>query len=233
VYFSYIFHKFNGFPPDKELTSTSITYLVLSLFFFLLPFAQKLKLGSFLEYEAKIERLNTDVKEFKEEVRQFIQLQNNLINTVSNSLNQNIHISVPGMKEVQAAKEELNETIPETQDSDSIERKIDAYLATEGLDLTFALAKLRIDLEKELRRILGMRTETNDPLEMKQAFLSAGALFRKFISKYPKYSGMGSSFDYILKICNAALHGQSISIGHSHEALHMGFRMLEELKKIY
>lgn len=185
-----------------------------------------------LEFESKIEAIKTDVNEFKGEVRQLIQLQNNLISTVSNSLSQNINISVPGLKEAREAKEELDETIPESSKSETIEKKIEAYIAAEGLDTTFALAKLRIDLEKELRRILGMRTETQDPSKMKQGFLPAGPLFRKFIAKYPKYEGMGSSFDYILKICNAAVHGQIISEGHSHEALHMGFRMLDELSKI-
>ena len=229
-YFIFIFHRLVGFPPDDNLTTTSTLYLALSLFFFLLPFAQKLKIGSMLEYESKIEDIKT--KEFKDETRQLVQLQNNLINTVSNSLSQNINISVPGLREAQEAKEELDETIPESLEPETIEKRIEAYIAAEGLDLTFALAKLRIDIEKELRRILGMRIETQDPLKMKRGFLSAGPLFRKFIAKYPKYEGMGSSFDYILKICNAAVHGQIISEGHSHEALHMGFRMLNELKKI-
>jgi hypothetical protein len=43
---------------------------------------------------------------------------------------------------------------------------------------------------------------------------------------------MGSSFDYVLKVCNAAVHGQRISEGHAHEALYMGLRMLDELRKV-
>jgi len=232
AYFIYIFHNLAGLPPAQPLTPTTTLYLILSLFFFLLPFARKLKLGSMLEYESKIDAIKVDVKEFKDEVRQLVLLQNNLINTVSNSLSQNINISVPGLREAREAKEELNETISDPPASETINKKVEAYIAAEGMDLTFALAKLRIDLEKELRSILGMRMETQDPLKMKRGFLPVGSLFRKFVAKYPKYEGMGSSFDYILKICNAAVHGQIISEGHSHEALDMGFRMLDELRKI-
>lgn len=231
-YFFYVFHHAVGMPPEKPLTASTTLYLVVSLFFFLLPFAKKLKLGSLLEYEAKIEALKADVRDFKEEVRQLVLLQNNLISTVSNTLSQNINISVPDLKEAREAKEELNETILEPVEPIAIEKKIENFLATEGSDLTFALAKLRIELERELRRILGMRVETSDPLRMKGGFISAGSLFRKFVARFPKYEGMGSSFDYVLKVCNAAVHGQIISESHAHEALYMGLRVLDELRKV-
>jgi hypothetical protein len=231
-YFFYVFHHAVGLPPEEPLTASTTLYLVISLFFFLLPFAKKLKLGSLLEYESKIEALKADVRGFKEEVRQLILLQNNLISTVSNTLSQNINISIPSLKEAREAKEELNETISEPPEPTTIEKEIEDFLATEGSDLNFALAKLRIELERELRRILGMRVETPDPLRMKGGFLTAGPLFRKFVARFPKYEGMGSSFDYVLKVCNAAVHGQRISEGHAHEALYMGLRMLDELRKV-
>jgi hypothetical protein len=35
-----------------------------------------------------------------------------------------------------------------------------------------------------------------------------------------------------MQICNAAIHGQWVPEGHAHEALYMGLRMLEELRKV-
>ena len=58
AYFFYVFHSVVGFPPTKDLNSTSTTYLVISIFFFLLPLAKSLKLGKLLEYEAKAMKLN-------------------------------------------------------------------------------------------------------------------------------------------------------------------------------
>lgn len=231
-YFLFLFHSIAGFSPHIELTSTSIAYLVLFIFFLILPSASKLKLGKILEYESKVEAVKKEVKEFKDETRQTLLLQNSLINTVSNSLSQSININIPGLSEIRAAKEELDETIEGTEEPESIEREIDEFLASEGSDLNFALAKLRMEIERELRTILGKRTTTTDPFIMQGKFLSARSLFREFIKKFPKYEGMNKSFDYILKICNAAIHGQNISQDHAHEALYMGLRMLDELKKV-
>lgn len=83
-----------------------------------------------------------------------------------------------------------------------------------------------------MRVILGKRTETSDPTEMKSKFMSARQLCKELTILYPNYEGMHSSFDYVLKICNAAIHGQQISNGHAHEALYMGLQMLKELERV-
>lgn len=232
AYFFYVFHSIVGFPPEKELTSSSTTYLVISIFFFLLPLAKKIKLGTLLEYEAKVNEIKNDVKEFKEETRQILSMQNTLINTVSNTINQSVNINLPGHGEIEEAKEELDSTIKDPTPQNQLEAEIDDFLASEGSDLNFALAKLRMEIEKELRRILIKRLDTEDPTKMKGKFLSVRSLFNEFTKIFPQYSGMYGSFDYILKICNAAIHGQNISRGHEHEALQMGFKMLDELKKV-
>ena len=232
AYFFYAFHLHVGFPPIKELNSTSTTYLVISIFFFLFPFAKSLKLGKLLEYEAKVSEVKNEVKEFKEETRQILSMQNTLINTVSNTVNQNIHISLPGRGEIEDAKEELDNTINDPTPQDKLEEEISNFVASEGLDLNFALAKLRMEIEKELRRILIKRIDTDDPTKMRGKYLSIKSLFNEFTKLYPKYAGMRGSIDYILKICNAAIHGQNISEVHSHEALHMGFTILDELRKV-
>lgn len=231
-YFLYLFHSMAGFPPLKELTPTSITYLILFIFFLILPSAKKLKLGKLLEYEAKVEEVKKDVKEFKDETRLILSLQNTLINTVSNTLNQSININIPGLSEIREAKEELNETIEGPEETETIKNEVEEFLASEGSDLNFALAKLRMEIERELRIILGKRTTTADPFSLQGKFLSARSLFREFVRRYPKYEGMNKSFDYMLKICNAAIHGQNISEEHAHEALYMGLRMLDEFRKL-
>lgn len=231
AYFFYVFHVAVGFPPEKELNSSSLTYLIISIFFFLLPLSKKLKLGKLLEYEAKVAEIKSEVKEFKEETRQILSTQNTLINTVSNTISQSINITLPGYREIEDAKEELDSAIKEPTPQQQLEAEIAEYLASEGSDLNFALAKLRIDIERELRRILIKRLDTEDPTKMKGKFLSIRSLFREFTNLYPQYTGMHTSFDYVLNICNAAVHGQKISRDYSHEAMQMGFKILDELKK--
>ena len=231
-YFFFIFHRSVGFPPKWDLTTTTTTYLILSIFFLLLPYAKKIKIGDFMEFEAKVKEIKSEVKDFKEETRQIISLQNNLINTVSNTLNQNINITMPGPKEVEEAQKELSEIISEPEEFSASENRIGEFIESADSDINYALAKLRIELEQELRRILGKRSESKDISKMKGKFLTARSLFRMFISKYPKYEGMSNSFDYVLTICNAAIHGQKILEGYANDALYMGLRIIDELKKI-
>jgi len=194
--------------------------------------AKTLKIGNLLEYEAKVDEVKKEVKDFKEETRQILSMQNSLINTVSNTVSQNININVPGLKEAEEAKEKLNETISKPEHPEEIESEIDQFLASEGSDVHLALAKLRMEIERELRRIVGARTKAAEPSRMDGRFLSARSLFKKFTLEYPQYKGMFDSFDYIQKICNAAIHGQTISQGPAYEALYMGLRMLDELKLV-
>lgn len=231
-YFFIAFHLSAGFPPGDPVTGAAVLYLTLAIFFFLAPFAKKLKLGKLFEYEAKVEELKHEVREFKSEIRQSVALQTNLINAVSNTVSQNININVPWGQEAAQAKEELDDTISKPEEPSTLEDEIKRVLIQSEDDPNYALAKLRMEIESELRRILGYRLETHDPMQMKGKFLSAGPLFRKFIAKYPKYEGMGSSFDFILRVCNAAIHGQRVSDKYAHEALYMGVRMLEELQGI-
>lgn len=232
VYFFVAFHIAVGFPAGDIVTTSGAFYLILALLFFLAPFARKLKLGKLFEYEAKIEQLEQNVEAFKTEIKQSIALQSSLINTVSNTVSQNININVPWGDEAVKAKEDLNETIPEPDESSSLEDEIRRVLLQSEGDPNYALAKLRMELEAELRRILGYRLETHDPTQMKGKFLSAGPLFRKFTAQHEKYRGMESSFNFILSVCNAAIHGQRVSEKYANEALYMGVRMLEELRKI-
>lgn len=231
-YFLYVFHSYVGFPPEKDITTTSTTYLILFIFFMLFPLAKKLKLGKLVEYEAKVEEIKKDVKDFKDETRQLLFMQNSLINTVSNTVSQSININLPGPGEAKEARETLEETIKESDESGTIEDEIENFLASEGSDLNFALAKLRMQIERELRRILGKSTSTEDPLNMKSQFWSARSLFKMFTDKYPNYSGMHSSFDFILKVCNAGIHSQNIPQKYAHEAFYMGLKMLKELGRI-
>lgn len=232
IYFLCVFHSIVGLPPKKDLDPTSTTYLIVSIFFLLLPLAKTLKLGKLLEYEAQVQEVKNDVREFRDEIRQQIILQSSLINTVTNTLSQNININLPGKNEIDEANRELANTLEDMPSELDLESEINQFLVSQEADLNLALAKLRMDIEKELRRILIKKLDTSDPTRIKGKFLSTRSLFNELISIFPKYKGMHQSFDYVLKICNAAIHGQKIPEGHAHEALQMGFKMLNELKNI-
>ncbi|MGE4296124.1 MAG: hypothetical protein AB7E49_10520 [Campylobacterales bacterium] len=220
-----------GFPPKEDIGTASLTLLVLAIFILLLPMAKKISLGKFLTFEKEISQVKSEVAEFKEETRQFLNVYSNMITAISNTVNQTVNVHLPGKEQVQEAKEELNSTLKDQKSPEEMEDELEAYLNQSGNDPNFALARLRMELEKSLREILGKRTQTADPLSMKSKYMSARQLFREFVNQYPEYQGLHSSFDYILKVCNAAIHGQKISEGHAHEAIYMGIKMLKEFER--
>ncbi|MCW8876614.1 MAG: hypothetical protein OQK04_19380 [Kangiellaceae bacterium] len=221
-----------GFPPEKDLNPSAITLLIFSAFFFLLPVAKKMSIGKLLTYEREVAKVKEEVGELKTETREFLSLYSNMITAISNTVSQTVNVHLPGKEQVLEAKEKLNSTLKDDDFPERIEDKLEAYLNESGYDVNFALARLRMELERILREILGKRTQTADPLTMKSRYLSARQLFRELVNQNPNYKELHSSFDYVLKVCNAAIHGQKISESHAHEAIYMGLKMLNEFKHV-
>lgn len=75
-------------------------------------------------------------------------MQNNLINTVSNTINQNVNITFPGQSEIQEANDELDDTIENPTPIGELETEIASFVAKEDDNLNYALSKLRTEIEK-------------------------------------------------------------------------------------
>lgn len=232
AYFLYAFCSVIGVPPRKPLDSSSGSYLALALFLFMLPEAKKLKLGQLFEYEAKVQEIKQEVRAFKDETRNTLSAYTSLVSAISNTMNQTINVHLPGKAAVNEAKQELKEVLKTSAENSGIESKVEAFIASAGDDINYSLAKLRMQLERELRRILGKHPVLTNSDMGNTRFLSARSLFNQFSNAYPEYERIQKSFDYVLKVCNAGIHGQTVSEGHAQEALYMGIQMLEELKSI-
>ena len=83
IYFFIIFHIAASFPPADLSKNSSWSLLLLSIFFFLLPFAKRIKLGKVFEFEKDINELKNNIGDFKEEIRQSLTLVTSSINTIS------------------------------------------------------------------------------------------------------------------------------------------------------
>lgn len=230
IYFIWAFHLHVGFPPITPLNLTSIIYLILFVFFFVLPFAQRFKFGELIEFETKIERVRADVKEVRSETRELISTVSTVANAISTSINQNVVVNLPGKEEEQAARDELLAALTQSNESTRKQREFQEYWDAVDSDVNYALARLRMDLEREIRRILGKNLETGNLQKSQRKFLSARSLFLRLVSTIPRYKPMQSSFDYILHICNAAIHGRQIPENVGRETLDMGLRLLQELE---
>jgi hypothetical protein len=220
-----------GFPPSSEIGTTSPFLALLGTFFLLIPIANKISLGKLLSFEREVEKVKEEVKEFRVETKEFLGVYSNMISAISNTVKQTVNVHYhPGTAEVQKAKKSLKGVLSSPEEEKNIEDETFEFIAASGDDYNFALAKIRMELEKQLREVLGRKTITADPIQMKSGFLSARQLFREFEELYPEYKNMRYSWDYVLKICNAAIHGQQVSEGHAQEAISMGLRIIETIK---
>lgn len=220
-----------GYPPARDVGSGPLTLLFIGLFLFLLPKASKISIGKLLTFEKEVAQIKSEVQDFKVETRELMSVYSNIVTAISNTVNNSVTVNFPGAEERQKAQEDLNASISKAGTAKNINEEVDNYILSAGGDINFALAKLRMDLEKELRHILGKRTESTD-LNQVKGYLSARQLFRQLVNKHPRYEQMHSSYDYILKACNAAIHGQKIPDGYGEEALYMGLKMLSEFRSL-
>ena len=231
LYFLWVFHEHVGFPPSEPLTPTSTLYLALFVLFLLAPFVQRFRLGRLIEFEAKVEEVRSDIKEVRTETRELISTVSAVATAISASVNQSIVLNFPSSEWAQAAREEMSTAFGDAPEPERLEDEIRKYMDLSTFDPNYALARLRMDIERELSRILGKRLYTEDPSRMRGKFLTARSLFRTLVSMKPKYQQMRSSFDYVLEVCNAAIHGQRTAEGIANEAVGMGLQMLRELRR--
>ena len=231
LYFLWVFHGHAGFPPAAELTPTSALYLALFVLFLLAPFVHRLRLGRLIEFEAKVEEVRSDMKEVRTETRDLISTVSAVATAISASVNQSVVVNFPSPEWAQSASEEMSTAFGGAPEREQQEGDIRKYMDLSGSDANYALARLRMDIERELRRILGEHVSEEYPSRMRGKFLTTRSMFRILVSMKPKYQQMRSSFDYVLEVCNAAIHGQRIAEGIANEAVGMGLHMLRELKK--
>ena len=158
-----------GFPPTMPLTPTGATYLGVFIFFLVLPFAQRLKLGKLIEFE----RVREEIKEVRTEARELVSTVSATVNAVSNTIKQSVVVNVA--EERQQAKKELSEDPAQSSDPSRQELDMLEYFGTSNPDLHYALARMRMDLEWHLRKILGKRLTTEEPSRMSNKFLSVRA----------------------------------------------------------
>lgn len=230
AYFFWVFHLHVGFPPTERLTGSAATLLGITIFLLVLPFAQRLKLGKLIEFEAKVEKVEAEVKEVRSETRELISSVSAVATAISASVNQSVVVNLPDAQQRQVARKEMSKGLTHPSAKDIQLDDIDDYLDADGSDIHYALARLRIDLEREMRRILGKRLAVQDPTKPRVKFLTVRSLFARLVSAKQRFRHMESSFDYVLKVCNAAIHGQRVSDGVAREAIGMGLRMLRELE---
>ena len=234
IYFFAMFQWSVGLPPKGILDNGNFVLLALFVFFLLLPFAKTLKIGNFFEYSAKIEEIKSEVRDFKSETRELLSLQNSLINNVSQNMSNNVHINIPSTSSALKAEEKLNKFVQSSTDTlGSVNKEADdvfSYISENNGDSAVSLMRLRIELERQLRRILDKEISFKTGGQTRK-YLGLMSLWKLFVAERAERKNLEAAFRYVIDICNAAAHGQSVPPGNAQEAIFMGLRVLDILSK--
>jgi len=229
IYFIIDFVCYAGFLPDNAKLVGHASSLFLSLFFLLLPFFSKVKIGKVLEIEREVDRTKREMQDFKTEMRNNLAVISTSVNTISNISNQ-ITVNIPNVNELREVRKEIEEKSKRSFASEGIQDDLERMLQRE--DPTLALAWTRIEMERLLRRILGKRTDIT-PNEMERLRMaSLTKLFNSFTKLNPGFQYLNDAFQYVSQVCNAAIHGQTVSAGQAREALGLGGQVIFILKGI-
>ncbi len=228
-YLIYLFHYKRGFPPIIYPFDWDWIFLGLGILLLLFPFAKRIKIGKFVEFEREVRNIKDNISEFKTETRQSLSLISSTVNTISNVQEVKIY-TVPGVEKIKEADEEVEGLLSPEISSKAQNMKQELILGEE--DNIMALARTRIILEQLLRKILGKKLKTKRAGEKEIKFLSAGQLFRLFLKEYPDYKPLEKAFVYVIKICNAAIHGQKIPEDEASAAFEMSSKIIAALKEL-
>jgi hypothetical protein len=238
AYFGIGFIAKAGFPPKPDLLIADAFFVALFLFFLFLPFFNKIKLGSWLELEREVKEAKKEATAAKEELREFKTEVRNSLSVVSTTLNnqrQQTHVVVNNSAPEPATLREQQQKIESAFQTPQSEARAEKYAveteAQEDEDVAYVLAKVRIDIERLLRTILGRRVQ---PLASGTNVIRMAGLrqlFDELIKTDSKYRSLYESFNYVNRVCNAAIHGQIVSTEQAAEALKLGALIIDVLKR--
>jgi len=217
------------FPPSIPANPEDCLLLFLFLFFLFFPFIKSIKIGKLLEIEREIEQTKDQLSEFRTEVRNNLSLLSTTINTVTTS-NQ-LTVNFPGQAELAKEKEKLDQNASPNQRKEAEEIR-ERIISSSEQDNVIALIKLRIELERELRRILDKSYRTEVDALKAAKFMGVQSLFRLAIEKYPQLQGLEEAFRQVNQICNAAAHGRPIPSDQEITSLFLGSQILVALKSL-
>ena len=231
-YFFYCFSVAVGLPPTQSLDSSSAAYLALAILFFILPEIRKFQNTKLREAQAQLSEAKDEIQELKSETRALMSAYNGLIFSVSNATNHLMSLNtLPNPQDVKDANKSLNAALGEETGQHQLVAEIDLFLDEEDSDFESALWDLRRVMEKELRRVVRQEPAGANG-DGSRRFLSSSALFDEFVKQYPSYGPMYNAFHFVLRVCDAALHGRQVPENFVQEAFHMGFRILDALRHL-
>jgi TolA-binding protein len=238
--------------PPNITENGHYVFLLLAVFFFVIPVAQKVEIFKFLTFESRLGEIKAKQAEHAEEIKQLQVLQfslsNSLTSVVKNNNQASVHIYQSAPEVIEAAEEGLRKKATaaqgQTKTSPPSQNAFDSEIpGDEQNDNPFArairnsgnlqqiLLSMNVELQVALRTALGKSLQIYQQRKSAK-YLTASQLWQKFIQLYPDQSPLAPSFLYFFNVSNAAAHGQQISDNDLQAALGIGERLIAEVAAV-
>lgn len=225
LYFGVGFVAKAGFPPKADLVIGDALFVGFTLFFLFLPFFNKIKIGSWIELEREVKEAKKEAAAAKDELREFKAEVRNTVSVISsNNVSPQFNIHLADMLRQQGEKVDQKLTQQGREKAEEVTKELEA-----DDDVNFALARVRIEIERQLRRILGrsfMVASANKP-----RFLSINNMFDQLLQHDQSLAFLREPMKNVLSVCNAAVHAQIIAPEQAGEALKLGALIIATLKQ--
>lgn len=228
AYFGAGFIARAGFPPRTDLLIGDAFFVALFLFFLFLPFFNKIKVGSWLELEREVKEAKREATAAKQELADFKIEVRNTLNVVSTQRT-NVYVNgAPNVAQLREQQAAVATKLSPTEQS-TVEKYEETVKSQESDDVAYVLAKVRIDIERLLRTVVGRRIGPVPNANVKLA--SARQLFDSLVQIEEAWEYLQRPFEYVNRVCNAAIHGQLVSSEQADEALKLGAQIIAALKQ--
>lgn len=195
-----------GFPPKTESLIGDALFVGLTLFFLFLPFFKKIKIGSLIELEHGVKEAKKEAAAAKEELREFKNEVRNTMSVVSTNLttqrvSTQVHVHGITPEQLREAQKKLGENL-NPGDQSIVEKYERTTRAQQDGDIPLMLARVRMDIERLLRRIVGAKLTRGNPGNDPIKLATMRQLLQRFIQINPSYEYLVEPFKYVNTVCS-------------------------------
>jgi len=216
-------------PIEKNLLPLVLSGVGLFLMF--LPFFKSIKIPKILELERNVRETKEELTSFKQQISSSLAVLATNISTSISNVNHNSNSNIINISANELKRESKRVDKKLASNAKHYLDDVTSELNIEDEDVIMNLARVRILIEMQLRRILGKTTGSAESMRPVK-YLNLSSLVNMFTEKYPNYSYLKNSFRYVIQICNAAMHAQQVNISQANEAIGLGAKLIADLRSI-
>ncbi|MCX6628999.1 MAG: hypothetical protein NTW28_15385 [Candidatus Solibacter sp.] len=156
--------------------------------------------------EREVEKAKEELREFKAEVRNSVSVLSTNVNSISGMTNRiDFYNNVPSVPQMEQEARILDQRAPATVNS---AQEVQRVFLQQDDDIVISLFKTRVEIERLLRKIVGISTNLPPGKDIRMAGLPQ--LFEMFLAQSPEYKYLQTSLRYVNQVCEVLALGAKI-----------------------